>query len=126
MTLRVYGRVYDELGNATWVEITTDPNGLNDYVYVTALIQCLKLNLNESPFWGNWGIPAKPSVVQQVAPDYYTMIMQERFAPYFMSLIISRVSPDPADPQYKRRTAPTYRVNIITHYGVQIEQEVPT
>ena len=119
--LRTYGRTYDELGNPTWVKVQTTPEGLNDYVYVTALIQELKLNLNESPFWGNRGIPAKPSLVQQVAPDYNTMLMQQRYAPHFLSLIIVHVP----DTIVKGRYTPTYRINIVTNYGVPIEVQVP-
>ena len=121
--MRVYGRTYDEFGNQTWVEIDTDVNGFNDYVYVTALCQELKLNLGESPFYGDRGIPAKPSVVQQVAPDYYTMLMQQRYAPRFLNLTISKV---PNSTDAKGRPVPTYRLNITTHYGVQIEAVVPT
>ncbi len=119
--MRIYGRVYNELGVSRWVEVQTDANGFNDYVYVTALIQELKLNLGESPFWGDRGIPAKPSVVQQVAPDYYTFLMQQRYAPYFLNLIIVKVPGLDA----KARPTPVYRINITTHQGVQIETEVP-
>ena len=114
--MRTFGRTYDEFGKATWVEVQTDANGFNDYVYVTALVQELKLNLGESPFWGNRGIPAEPSVVTQIAPDYYTFLMQKRYAPYFMNLLITRL------PDYP---TPTYQINITTNQGVQLEQVVP-
>ena len=120
--MRVYGRVTDELGNQTWQVVTTDANGFNDAVYVTALVQELKLNLGESPFWANRGIPAKSSVVQQVAPDYYTMIMQQRYAPYFMNISIAKV-PNQYDNQ--RRPVPTYRINITSHYGIVKMLDVP-
>ena len=119
--MRTYGRVTDEYGNKTWVEIQTDVNGFNDYVYLTALIQELKLNLGESPFWGDRGIPAKSSVVQQVAPDYYTMLMQQRYSKYFLNLIIVKTPPLPGYPE----TTPTYRINVTTHQGVQEELYVP-
>lgn len=134
--MRVFGRVYDELGNPTWVEVSTDQNGLNDYVYATALIQELKLNWNESPFYGNRGIPARESVINQVAPDYPSIIMQQRYAPYFLSILIRRVPPGTPNvgQSFSRQpfaiarndNAPTYQINITTHFGVQIELEIPT
>ena len=134
--MRTWGRTYDELGNATWVEVSTDSKGLNDYVYVTALCQELKLNLGESPFWGNRGIPAKESVVMQVAPDFYTLLMQQNYSPFFLSLVITRVPPNTPNPgQYKsiqpnqitrKGQTPTYNINIVTHYGVAIETTVAT
>jgi hypothetical protein len=120
--MRVYGRTYDENGNPSWAVVQTDANGLNDYVYLTALIQELKLNLNESPFWGNRGIPAGPSVVTQVAPDYYTLLMQQRYAPYFLNIMISKQT---RVTDAKGRPVPAYRINVTTHLGVQIETEVP-
>ena len=121
--MRTYGRAAlnnlypDQL---TWIEVITDAAGFNDYVYCTALVQELRLNLGESPFWGDRGIPAKPSVVQQVAPDYYTFLMQSRYAPYFLNLVIVRV-PEPIT-----SPTPVYRINITTHQGVQLEEVIPT
>jgi hypothetical protein len=49
--MRIFGRTRDVLtGKKTWQEITTDVQGFNDMVMLTALAQCLKLNLGESPF----------------------------------------------------------------------------
>jgi len=109
--MRTYGRTYDEYGNATWVEVTTDANGYNDAVYVTALIQCLKLNLGESPFWADWGIPARPSVMTQVFPDYWMALMQQRFASHFTSLTLTKLP----------STTPTYQISVITQQGSSIE-----
>lgn len=105
--MRTYGRDPD---TKKWIVIETDAAGFNDMVYVTALIQAFKLNLNESPFWGNYGIPAKPSVVQQIFPDYYVAFLQRAFSPQFASLIVAK---EPSD-------TPTYRVNITTHQGVRV------
>lgn len=120
--MRTYGRVFSTPTTYTWQEVQTDPSGANDYVYLTGLIQELKLNLGESPFWGNRGIPAGPSVVQQVAPDYYVMLMQQRYAPQFLNLTIVKV---PGGVDSRGKPAPTYRINATTHYGVQIEAHVP-
>lgn len=116
--MRIYGR--DQ--NSKWVEFQTDPNGFNDYVYAINLIQVLKLNLGESPFYGNWGIPAAQSVIQQIAPDYYTILTQQRFAPRFANLTVIRITTYTS----KNVPIPTYRVNILTNQGVQLVDEVPT
>ena len=44
--MRTYGQ--DESGK--WVTIATDANGFNDAVYLTTLVQNLKLAPQESPF----------------------------------------------------------------------------
>lgn len=120
--MRTYGRVYITPSTYVWQEVQTDPSGANDYVYLTGLIQELKLNLGESPFWGNRGIPAGPSVIQQIAPDYYMTLMQQRYAPQFLNLTIVKV---PGGVDSNDQPAPTYRINATTHSGVQLEANVP-
>lgn len=113
--MRTYGRTYDKLGKPTWVKVETDAAGHNDYVYVTALRQVLKLSTGESPFFANYGIPAQQSVIQQVFPDYYVAVTQNQFAPFFAALIVS-----------KRDTAtPTYDLNITLNVGTKIAMSVP-
>lgn len=134
--MRTWGRTYDANGKATWVEVSTDKNGLNDYVYATAVCQELKLNLGESPFWGDRGIPAKESVVMQVAPDFYSLLVQQNYSQHFLSITVSRVPAGTPDVgqlksiqpnQIKRNgLTPTYNVNIVTHYGVTLETVVAT
>lgn len=113
--MRTYGRLYDELGNATWVEVDTAPDGSNDLVWIVTLQQALKLSLNESPFYASYGIPAQQSVILQVSPDFNVALMQQLFSGYFASLIITKTAaPDP-----------TYDVSIITNQGVKIRVQVP-
>lgn len=113
--MRTWGRVYAEDGTWTWTEVTTTPEGQNDFVYLTTLVQVLKLNLGESPFYANYGIPAHESVVQQVAPDYYIAVTQQQFSQYFAALLIYKESGDP----------PTYRINVTTNAGVKLNASVP-
>jgi hypothetical protein len=115
--LRTWGRVTDEYGVKTWVEVTTDSNGLNDAVWLTTLIQNLKLNLGESPIYANNGIPAQRSIVTQILPDYYVAMVQQYFAPYFSSLSITRTQIYPS---------PIYDVNIITNQGAKISTQIAT
>jgi hypothetical protein len=75
----------------------------------------LKLNLGESPFYANYGIPAKPSVVQQVQPDFYVSRTQTQFAAYFAALIVAKTANLP----------PTYRINVTTNQGLKLNAEVP-
>ncbi|MDE3023861.1 MAG: hypothetical protein KGI54_18750 [Pseudomonadota bacterium] len=113
--MRVWGRVNIN-GTLIWQEVTTDANGFNDAVYLTALIQALKLNLGESPFYANYGIPAYQTVMTQVFPDYYMMQTQSQYAGYFSSLTVARVQGG-FDPQYN--------IKATTHYGSIIEATIP-
>lgn len=114
--MRTYGRVVNPDGSKSWVEVDTDANGFNDYVWITTLIQCLKLAINESPFFANYGIPAQRSVIQQIFPDYYVAQTQSQFSQYFASLIVSKV---PAND-------PEYRINIVTQSGVKVAASIAT
>lgn len=90
--MRTWGRLGSIDGQGgTWTLVETDANGDDSNVYLTALVQCLKLNLGESPFFGNFGIPAQQSVATQMPPDFYAMQTQQQFAGYFASLVINRV-----------------------------------
>jgi hypothetical protein len=108
-------RSWGRLGT-TWVEVSTDTNGFNDYVYITTLIQCLLLNLNEDPFHADHGIPAQQSVLTQIFPDYYTYATQSQFRQFFASLSVQKI---------KSRT-PTYNIQALTHSGVIIQETIAT
>lgn len=113
--MRTWGRVTNQDGSRSWVQVATDANGSNDMVYITTLAQVLLLNLGESPFYANYGIPAVPSVITQVFPDYYVTYTQQLFAPLFANLIVSKQSlPDP-----------TYNINVTTHQGVKLNASIP-
>lgn len=120
--MRVWGRVYNLYGVPHWVEVDTDADGSNDYVYVTALIQCLKLALGESPFYANYGIPGRQSVLTQIAPDYQVAVTQQQYAGFFASLIITRIHNDPLT--LKQEPVPTYRINALLHNGTRFRTEV--
>ena len=119
--MRVYGRTYNVDGTYTWSEITTDANGYNDAVYVTALAQVLQLQLGESPFYSNYGIPAQPDIVSQIFPDYNVYLTQQRYAPYFASLKVTKVN---ALNQYNVPT-PVYNIQVITQQGSVVNLSVP-
>lgn len=113
--MRTWGRVYDVNGKPTWVKVETDSAGFNDEVMIVTLAQTLKLNLGESPFYANYGIPAHPSVVQQIAPDFYVQMTQQQYAQFFASLALAKTRENP----------PTYQMNIITQQGARINATVP-
>jgi hypothetical protein len=116
--MRTYGRMPIVPGGkpVKWVEVDTDTNGFNDNVYITTLIQVCKLNLNESPFYANYGIPAKQAVIQQVFPDWYVWQIQRQFAPFFASLLVAK-EPGPI---------PTYTMNVTTNQGVKAQLSIAT
>lgn len=115
--MRTYGRVTNEDGTKTWVAVETDSNGFSDNCWLTTLAQCLKLNLGESPFYSNYGIPQYQTIVTQVLPDYYVMQTQTQFAPYFASLTITRV---------QGSYPPVYSVAAVCHSGAIIDTTIAT
>lgn len=118
--MRTYGRIINPDGSKTWVVLTTAANGDNSLVLLATFCQCLLLGLGESPFYGAYGIPARKSVMQQVAPDYYMTVTQQQFAPFFASLTVSRVAGSgmPTNP------TPAYTVSCITFQGVALGAQV--
>jgi hypothetical protein len=122
--MRTYGRQFDAFGNVVrqpdgtnWAVVQTDANGNNDAVYLTTLAQVLKGNLGESPFYSNYGIPAQPTIMTQVFPDFYVAQTQQQFAPFFASITIQRNQSAPS---------PVYNVSVTSHTGAIISLEVPT
>lgn len=113
--MRTWGRIVNADGSKTWVEVTTDDAGYNDAMWLTTLIQTLKLNLGESPFFANFGIPAQQCVVTQVFPDFYIAQTQQQFAPYFASLTIAK----------QASPTPTYSINAVTQQGSKINLSLP-
>jgi hypothetical protein len=105
-------------GKGRWVEISTDAAGNNDLVWLTTLCQAILLNLNESPVYADVGLPARQSVLSGIAPDYNMSLLQKRFAPYFLSLVITR------QPQASGQN-PHYLVNLVTHKGVKLSARIP-
>ena len=108
--MRTYGRTKD----GTWTTVSTDGNGFNDAVYLTTLVQNLKLAPQESPFFADHGIPANGSVIQQIIPTFYVNRLQQQFSAYFSSLQIALISDDP----------PTYNISVITNSGSKIVTQV--
>lgn len=113
--LRTYGRNSE----GQWIEVTTDSNGYNDNVYLVTLIQNLKLNVGESPFFARNGIPAQQSVISQIFPDYFVQQVQQQFSKYFASLLIAKI------PTSIQNHYPLYRINVLTNQGSSILMEIP-
>jgi len=113
--MRTYGRTYNADGSWNWVEVQTDANGDSSYVWITTLVQTLLLNPNESPFYGNYGIPAQNSVLTQLYPDLYMAQTQQQFAGYFSALLLSKIT----------APEPSYSLNLVTQSGVTFQEYVP-
>lgn len=111
---RVYGRI-ETANGLQWVEVDSDNGANNDAINITWLAQVLQLNLGESPFWTTWGIPQYKTIMTQVFPTYYVMLIQKQFSDYFSSLVISQL-------QYP---APVYRINLTTNKGQNVITEIP-
>jgi len=106
--MRTYGRTAE----GVWVEIT-EPN----YVQLATLAQTLRLQQGESPFFGNYGIPAQSSVMTQIAPDAAIARTQSQFAPYFASLSVSSVL---------GASNPTYNILAVFKNGTVINSTLAT
>ena len=128
--MRTYGRTEDVLtGIKRWWVVTTDFDGFNDSVYLTDLAQVCKLNLGESPFFADWGIPAHPSIMTQVYPNFYLARIQQRFSSRFASCILTPLPVDQGtEDSYAfgqgGAPAPRYYINVLTNYGSRIGVQV--
>lgn len=108
----------NDASNYVWVEVDTDEAGNNDAVWLTTLIQVLKLNYGESPIYGNYGIPGYSSVLNQIVPDYYATLTQQQFAQYFVTLNLARQA-------LTDSPSPTYDVAITANPGSVLMNPVP-
>lgn len=117
--MRAWGRLNG--GTGPWAAAETLPNGDNSLVYLTCLIQVLKLARNESPFYANYGIPAEWSILQQLYPDLYVMETQQQFARFFAALAVSRRPGTPPAP-------PTYAIAVttLTGYAIPDANDIPS
>ena len=106
--MRTYGK--DQNGN--WVEIVQ-----TSYIWLATLAQTLRLQQGESPFYGNYGIPAHDSIMSQIAPDAAVNRTQQQYAPYFANLTVLKVN---------NVTQPTYKINAIFQNGTTIQTTVAT
>lgn len=113
--MRTWGRVTGEDGRRRWVAVETAESGDNTQVWLTTLIQTLKLNLGESPLFTQYGIPAQQSVMTQVYPDYYVNMVQQQFAGYFASLTVRRVT---------TIGDPVYEVEVVTLNGATYREKI--
>jgi hypothetical protein len=100
MTLRTYGRsTNQDTGITSWVTVTSTPEGSDELVWFTDLLQALQLDLGESPFFGNVGIPVQETIASGIYPDFYVNALQNYYSPNFAVLYITRDSTQ-FDPTY--------------------------
>lgn len=109
--MRTYGRV-----NGVWQVVQTTPSGDNSEVWLTTFAQVLKLQLGESPFYGNYGIDVNGSLSQQIPPDYYIAVAIQQFSPYFISLTAAKT--------YSGRN-PVYNITAVLPNGSIMNQSIP-
>lgn len=105
-------RTWGRNAQGQWVQLT-------DYsqVWIATLVQTLRLGQGESPFYGNYGLPAQQSVVTQIAPDAAVARTQAQYSPYFASLAVS------ADTTARQ---PTYTVQAVLKNGQLLSTSVAT
>ncbi|KWB16499.1 hypothetical protein WL32_28205 [Burkholderia cepacia] len=127
---RIFGRALDDQGRFirdadgafTWETVETPDTGDASTFWLTALSQNLQLILGESPFNGDTGVPVFDSIATQVVPDVYVQLIQQKYAPYFLSLTIARV------PQSQKRDdgslATVYNVTAVLKNGQLYQQNI--
>lgn len=98
--MRVWTRQHQSDGTRRWVAASSNQ------ATIAWLQNALLLQLGESPFWADWGLPVTRTLVSQIWPDYYVNMTQQRFADYFASLLITHETDPPDD-------NPAYRISAI-------------
>jgi len=100
-------RSFGKDNNGNWQEINSP-----EYIYLATLAQTLRLSQNESPIYGNYGIPGEQSVMTQIAPDVAVNRTQQQFAGYFSSLSVMRV---------QSALVPTYNITATLPSGTPVQ-----
>jgi hypothetical protein len=106
--MRTYGRTSD----GVWVQVDNP-----SYVQLATLAQVLRLQQGESPFYGNYGIPAQASVMSQIAPDAAIARTQSQFATYFATLTVNSLV---------GANNPTYNIRAVFKDGTVISSTLAT
>lgn len=97
-----FGR--DSAGN--WYEVNTDANGFDDDVWLTTMAQVVASQLNESPFFPNYGLPSIESVTSRTHPDYWVSKVKSQFSKYFTAISIVKTVDITTN-------TPTYNIDVL-------------
>lgn len=112
--MRIFGRQANPDGSYTWVTLDTANGDSQDAIYVLWLVQTLKLNTLESPYFPGSGVPMWQALQNTFYPDSSLATIQATFAPYFSYLSIVRLTnPDPY-----------YKITVITKGGANTTFQV--
>ncbi|KMQ89824.1 hypothetical protein RF55_10509 [Lasius niger] len=95
----------DQDGKRKWISVS------DNTAILTWLQQAVLLQLGESPFWVDWGLPVIGFLSQGIYPDLYMQKTKERFQPYFLNVNINRNIPDNPEDQI------AYTVTAIPYPG---------
>ena len=118
--MRVWGRQVNSDLSYTWVEVTTDSNGYNDEVMLTAFCQVLQLQPGESPFYSQYGVPSIQAVQSQLYPTASVYYMQKLYSPNFIALSVSPTSAVDTN----KSVYPVYNVVAVANSGAILTRTV--
>ena len=118
--MRVWGRIVNPDLSYTWTEVTTDANGYNDEVMLTAFCQVLQLQPNESPFYSQYGVPSIQAVQSQLYPTANVYYMQQLYSPNFVALSVTPTTLT----ENNGAVTPVYNVVAIAQTGAILTAQV--
>jgi len=104
--MRTYGRGID----GKWYEVDTDANGFDDDCYLTTVAQVLTSQLQESPFFPQYGLPARESITSRTHPDYWVGKVREQFLRFFTNITIIKTVDI-------TNNTPTYNIDVLKNDG---------
>ncbi|UMM63143.1 hypothetical protein [Aristophania vespae] len=82
--MRVWTRQFQSDGTRKWVAVT------GNQAIIAWLQNNLLLQLGESPFYADKGLPVTQSLISRIWPDYYLNQLQEFFRDYVSTIQITR------------------------------------
>ena len=113
--MRTYGRGT----NGLWYEVDTDTNGSDDDCWLTTVAQVAASQLNESPFYPNYGLPGRESITSRTHPDYWIGKIREQFAQYFTNIAIVKTVDI-------TNNTPTYNIDVLKLSGSAVSITIRT